>query len=237
MKMAGSAGILRRIVASAMLVLLAGCAGAPEASRSLTFDTNSDKAIVIIGTSVNRAQEEEIKAGRSLSSFWMEYNPDTQRLVPGGKTFLTRVEGGVFSEPGYLQPTVSVLEVDPGDYALIGAGFPHLMTTFVHSKDPPGQKDSLGRPQSWTYTVDPRLHVDPWADVDRRRNFAFSIYAGQVVYIGHFEFQKPTYFDGLLSTNYFLDSGAAREALRRFPGINADLLTLDLTQPPQSVAR
>src|SRR3546814_10217612 len=95
MKIVGSAETLNRIVAPAMLLLslLAGCAGAPEASRSLAFDSTRDTAIVILGTSVNHAQREEVRAGRSLSSFWVEYDPDTLRLVPGGKTFLSKVEG------------------------------------------------------------------------------------------------------------------------------------------------
>src|SRR3546814_2027080 len=94
-----------------LFALLAGGAGAPEASRSLAFDSTRDTAIVILGTSVNHAQREEVRAGRSLSSFWVEYDPDTLRLVPGGKTFLSKFEGGVFSEPRSLKPTVSVLQI------------------------------------------------------------------------------------------------------------------------------
>src|SRR3546814_20472203 len=108
----------------------------PRSTRTDTLFpyTTPVRSIVILGTSVNHAQREEVRACRSLSSFWVEYDPDTLRLVPGGKTFLSKVEGGVFSEPRYLKPTVSVLQVEPGYYALIGAGFPHLMTTFVDRK-------------------------------------------------------------------------------------------------------
>jgi hypothetical protein len=232
--------MMRRFAILAGLVLLAlagaGCSAAPEASRSLRFDAASKSAIVVIGTSVNEGQEEAIRSGRSLSSFWMEYDPDTRRLVPNGKTFLTKVEGGVFAEPSYLKPTVSVLEVEPGDYALIGAGFPHLGTTFVASKRPLGQRDFTGRPTSWHFTVDPRMHVEPEAPVERH-NFAFSLRPGELVYIGHFEFLKSGYSDGLRSINYFQDEAAARAALAEYPGIAGTMIVVDPAKPPQSVAR
>jgi hypothetical protein len=230
----------RRFAILAGVVLLtlagAGCAAAPEASRSLRFDAASKSAIVVIGTNANEGQEEAIRSGRSLSSFWMEYDPDARRLVPNGKTFLTKVEGGVFAEPSYLKPTVSVLEVEPGDYALVGAGFPHLGTTFVASKRPLGQRDFTGRPTSWHFTVDPRMHVEPDAPI-QRENFVFSVRPGEVVYIGHFEFQKSGYSDGLRSIDYSQDEKAAREVLARFPGVAAELITLDLREPLRSAAR
>src|SRR3546814_11264013 len=79
MKIVGSAETLNRIVAPAMLLLslLAGCAGAPEASRSLAFASTRDTAIVIPGTRVNHAQREEVRAGRRPSRFWVEYDPCT----------------------------------------------------------------------------------------------------------------------------------------------------------------
>lgn len=217
--------------------LVSACTLSADASRSLKFDSASDRAIVIIGTSANRAQVEQVRSGRSLSTFWQEYDLGSERLVPGGKTFQTRVGGGVFSEPEYLRPTISVLAVDPGDYALVGAGFPHLMTTFVQSNDGPGGTDHLGRRQSWHYTVDPRNHIDPDASVDRRRNFLFSVMPGQVLYIGHFEFRKSTYLDSLDSINYFQDEAAARKALEVFPGISGVMTTLEPGRPPQAVAR
>jgi hypothetical protein len=224
-------------VAAMIGALASGCAGPSDASRSLSFDSTSKKAIVIVGTSVNKAQQEEVRAGRSLSTFWQEYDPDTRRLLPGGRTFLTKVGASVFSEPEYLRPTVAVLEVDPGDYALIGAGFPHLMTTYVRSSDHPSQTDHMGRRESWTHTVDPRMHIDPAADVDPLLNFLFSVLPGQILYIGHFEFRKSTYLDSLSSINYFQDEAAARKALEDFPGIAGVMITVMPGQLPQSVAR
>lgn len=222
--------------ALSLALLAAGCTGAPEASRSLTFDATSDKAIVVIGTSTNRAQQEEIRAGRRLSTFWMEFDPARQRLVPGGKTFMTAVEGGVFSAPAYLKPTIAVLAVEPGSYALVGAGFPHLVSTFVPSKENSALQDSLGRRQSWTHTVDPRRHVDPAAEVGRG-HYRFSVSAGEILYIGHFEFEKWDYLDSIRSINHSQDEAAARAALAGYPGISGLMVTYDPASPPQSVAR
>src|SRR3546814_4447257 len=193
-----------------LLSLLAACAGSPEASLSLAFASTRDMSIVILGTSVNHAQREEVRAGRSLWSFWVEYDPDTLRLVPGGKTFLSKVEGGVFSEPRYLKPTVSVLQVEPGYYALIGAGFPHLMTTFVASKQNSGLGENMGELETWTHTVDPRRHIDPAAEVGRGRNFRFTVLPGVILYIGHFEFLKWDFRDRLRSLSYFQDRQSTR---------------------------
>lgn len=219
-----------------MALLAAGCTGAPEASRSLRFDAASSSAIVVIGTSVNREQVEEVRSGRSLSTFWQEYDVATRRLVPGGKTFRTTVATGAFSaEPAYLTPTVAVLEIEPGDYALVGAGFPHLMTTFTKVK--PGPQDERGRGQSWHFTVDPRMHIDPSAPVEPGQHFLFSAAAGEIVYIGHYEFLKPPYADTLMSINCYQDGAAARAALAAYPGISGPMVIYDPARPPQSVAR
>lgn len=218
-----------------MLLTLAGCAGSSGASRSLLFDSRSDTAIVVIATSVNREQQEEVTSGRSLSSFWMEYDPDSMHLVPGGKTFVTTVSASAFSDaPAYLKPTVSVLEVEPGAYVLVGAGFPHLMSTVVATK--PGQQDHRGRGQSWHFTVDPRVHIDPSAAVNRG-HYLFSVSPGEILYIGHFQFVKWDYIDSLRSINYAQDPAAARAALAAYPDISGIMVTYDFAKPPQSVAR
>ncbi|WP_193366769.1 hypothetical protein [Pelagibius marinus] len=215
--------------------LVSGCSGAPGVSHSLTFDATSDKAIVILGTSVTQEQQEEIRAGRSFSTFWLEYDPATERLVPDGATFETSIVASAFTEePAYVTPKVSVLEVDPGAYALIGAGFPHLMTTFVRSKE--GQKDYRGRGQSWHFTVDPRIHIDPAAEV-ARGNYLFTVSPGEILYIGHFEFVKWGYIDSLRGINYQQDASAARQALADYPGISGIMKTFDPARPPQSVSR
>jgi hypothetical protein len=227
-------------LAGLVLVALAaaGCSGAPEASRSLSFDAHSDKAVVIIGTSVTRAQEENIGTERSLSTFWQEYDPDAEHLVPGGKTFQTKIAASAFSaEPAYLKPTVSVLEIDPGDYALIGAGFPNLMTIYVRPRPTKLLNGGPGRRQSWYHTVDPRVHIDPEAAVVPRENFLFSVLPGQVLYIGHFQFVKSVFRDDLDSIRHSTDEASARKALAGYPGISGPMVTYDPTHPPQQVSR
>lgn len=229
---------LRLFLVTALLApLLAACAGSFDASRSTQFDSASDKAIVVVGTSVTRAQEREVRAGRSLETYWQEYDPDRQRLTPGGKTFLTKLGTTAFSAPEYTTPTVSVLEIDPGHYALVGAGFPHLMTLFVQSNDPLSGYRNQGRLQAWTYTVDPRRHIDPEAEVDPRENVLFSVEPGQIVYIGHLRFVKPPYIDRLVSISYSQDLSAAREALKAYPGIVGGIVPLDLTVKTETAAR
>ncbi|MEQ8357449.1 MAG: hypothetical protein RH942_18080 [Kiloniellaceae bacterium] len=221
-------GSLLRAAGLAFLTLsLAACSGAPEASRSLSFDAHSEKAIVVVGTSANAAQTLR-QSGESLSTFWQEYDPLARRLLAKGNIIRTKVFKAPFtpfvgSGRGYLDPTVTVLEVEPGDYALIAAGFPHLMTLFVRSID--------GNSQANTYVVDPTKYVDPEAKVDPRRNFVFSVDAGQIAYIGHFEFVKLQYFDKFVSINYSLDQATAQAALKEFPAIRGEITVLNLEEP------
>ena len=224
------------VLAGCFLLCLAatGCSGAPEASHSLHFDAHSDKAIVLIGTRVNLAQVDNVGVERSLSTFWQQYDPDTGHLVPGGETFQTKVVASPFSaEPAYLKPTVSVLEIEPGDYALIGAGFPNMMTTYVA----PRPSKLLNGNQSWHHTVDPRVHIDPQAAVNPRQQFLFSVLPGEVLYIGHFDFQKWPLDDSLRGLQHFQDEAAARAALAAYPGITGLMTTFDPKRPPQQVSR
>lgn len=228
-------GAIGMAVLIMLVLLIAGCSGGSDASRVLQFDGSSDTAIVVMGTSVNRAQQEEIRSGRSFSTFWQEYDPASDRLVPGGNTFSTSIVAGPFAaEPAYLTPTVSVLEVDPGAYALIGAGFPHLMSTFVRTKD--GPKDAEGRGQSWHFTVDPRVHIDPAAEVSGG-NYLFSVAAGEILYVGHFVFIKWGPSDSIRGITYSQDAAAARAKLADYPGISGLMTTFDPDSPPQSVSR
>lgn len=135
-----------------------------------------------------------------------------------------------------MKPTISVLEVDPGAYALVGAGVPHLASSFVESKRSSTPTDDRGRLQTWTHTVDPRRHIDPAAEVNRQ-NFLFSVSPGEILYIGHFEFLKWPFSDSIKSLNYFQDEDAARDALANYPGISGILVTFDPAKPPQSVSR
>lgn len=222
------------IAAALLLCLLAaGCASAPEASRSTQFGHSSETAIIVMGTSANAAQALH-QSGESLSTFWQQYDPLARRLIPSGNVLQTKVFKRPFTpftapDRGYLDPTVTVLEAVPGDYALIAAGFPHLMTLFVPTID--------GSRQADTYVVDPTKHVDPEANVDPGQNFVFSVSAGEIVYIGHLQFVKPALWDRIVSINYSLDTDAARAALNDYPRIKGEMLTLDLTLPTEQAAR
>lgn len=220
-----------------LTVVLSACASPFDVGSGTQFDASSDKAIVLVGTSVSRVQADGAGSVRRLETYWQQYDPAASRLQSGGESFLTRLGASPVAEPEYLVPTVSVLQVDPGDYALIGAGFPHLMTLYVESKNTFTRTDPLGNAESWTHTVDPRRHIDPQAQVYPRQNLVFSVAAGQIVYIGHLRFEKPQYIDNLVSIDYTHDEVAAREALARFPGIAGEMVTLDLRRPAQSVSR
>ena len=233
MKIAGNAAVLHWTVASFIMLLLAGCAGNSGTGRSTAFGPSSETAIMVIGTSASAAQVLS-DSGASLSTFWQQYDPLARRLIPGGNTVQTKVFKRRFTpfvspDRGYLDPTVAVLDVAPGDYALTAAGFPHLMTLFVPTRD--------GNRQAGTYVVDPTKHVDPAAEVDPRSNYTFSVSAGQIVYIGHFQFVKPPLWDRISSINYTLDPNAARAALDDYPGIEGEMLTLDLSRTTEQAAR
>lgn len=223
-------GGLRALLVVLLVPLLSACAAGMSADPSTQFGPASEKAIVLLGTSVTTDQGES-RAGRSLSTYWQEYDLSTERLRPQGGSFLTKVHKGVFSDSDYRRPTVTVLEVDPGDYALIGAGFPHLMTLYVRSID--GSR----RVNARAYVVDPRKYIDPQAAVDSRKNALFSVAAGQIVYIGHFEFVKLRYLDNLVSINYSQDVAAARQTLKDFPGIKGEMLILNLEEPTETARR
>ncbi|MGE5768065.1 MAG: hypothetical protein ACM35H_12820, partial [Bacteroidota bacterium] len=194
------------------MLLLASCAGGAGAGRSTSFGPSSKMAIVVIGTSANAAQVLR-DSGESLSTFWQQYDPLARRLIPGGNTIQTKVFKRPFTpfiaaDRGYVDPTVTVLEALPGDYALTAAGFPHVMTLFVRARG--------GNRQAGTYVVDPTKHVDPKAEVNPRSNYVFSVAAGQIIYIGHFQFVKAPLWDSISSISYSLDPVAARAALDQY---------------------
>jgi hypothetical protein len=220
-------------IVSAVMLLLAGCAGGSGVGRSTAFGPSSKTAIVVIGTSANTAQFLS-HSGASLSTFWQQYDPLARRLIPAGNTLQTKVFKRQFTpfiaaDRGYLDPTITVLEAIPGDYALTAAGFPHVMTLFVRTRD--------GNRQAGTYVVDPTKHVDPRAEVNPRSNYVFSVSAGQIIYIGHFQFVKAPLRDNISSINYSLDADAARAALHHYPGIEGEIVMLDLTRATEQAAR
>jgi|GEM_PF-6847376 len=216
--------LLRRFRLFVLLPLLAACTADIRAESDIEFGPSSATAIVVVGTSTNRAQVHSW-SGQSLSTFWQEYDPAARQLVRDGRSFRTKVLRGPLISTDYETPTVTVHEVVPGDYALTAAGFPHIMTLFV-----PRVFD--GRNPG--YVVDPRRHIAPEAQVDPRTNFVFSVDPGEIVYIGHFNFTKDLVLDQLVGIDYDLHPEAARAALADFPGIRGDLRVLDLRNQTES---
>lgn len=214
-----------------MIPLISACATSTDAGTSTKFDAASDQAIVLLGTNVQWF-EGYVGVGESLTTYWLEYDPDKMRLVPEGKTFWTAVNNGVWSKTDYRRPSMKVMEVEPGDYALVGAGFPRSKALFVRTKD--GSRHI----EANTYYVDPRKYIDPQAPVNTRENFLFSVAPGQVVYIGSFEFVKPHQLvDMIIGIGYSQDLSAAREALKDYPGISGPIIPLDLRIATETAAR
>jgi len=208
--------------------LAVGCAGSSDASRSLSFDAASDKAVVVLGTSIDRKHvapdDPWYRVPHSLLSHWQQYSPDTMQLDAGGGRLKTlrMSDGGA---------TLHVVEVDPGDYALIGAMVGRTLTLFV---EPTG-------------TI--RFHYEGVSDqalagigtqgsVVTSRNFVFSVRPGEVAYIGHFDFVHAGAGEHkIVKVDYWQEAAAARAALQEYPGITAEMLTLNLTLPTEQAAR
>jgi hypothetical protein len=213
----------------------AGCQAAPEASRSLSFDATSDKAVVVFGTSADRNQtapeDPWYREPRSLLTHWQQYDPESKLLVPEGSRVKSLRSDGFLENTDRQVATVHVLEVDPGDYALIATMLGRTLTLFV---EPTGNI---------------RYHYDGVSDralagittrgpVAPGRHFVFSVRPGQVVYIGHFDFVHAGNGNHkIVDINHSQEADAARAALRDYPGIEGDLVTLDLSRPTEQAAR
>jgi hypothetical protein len=228
----------RRLACVAALALVAGlglasCAMTTEAPTSVTFDKSSDTAIVLLGTNV-QWWDGYIGVGRSVASYWQEYDPRTKRLVPGGHTFWTDVSDTIWVKSDYRRPTIRVLEVAPGSYAMTAAavtapGLVQVSSAFVAMKTP-----GASGVRTKGHFIDPREHIAPSAAIDDQKNFVFSVPAGQIIYIGHFEFVRAHgNSDVIVDVNYSFDETAARTALAEYPAITGDMVTLNLALPTE----
>jgi hypothetical protein len=178
-----------------------------------------------------------IGVGRSVASYWQEYDPSAMRLVPGGETFWTEVSDTIWVVSDYRRPTMNVMEVVPGDYAMTVAsatapGMVQVSTAFV-PMNTPGATGIRARGRF----IDPRERIAPNAAVDEKKNFLFSASAGQVIYIGNFEFVRASNdSEVIVDINYSRDEAAARAALGEYPGISAEMITLNLALPTEQAA-
>jgi hypothetical protein len=74
--------------------------------------------------------------------------------------------------------------------------------------------------------------------VDPKKHFHFSVEPGQIVYIGHFNFLHPGGGNHrIVDVVYSLNVAAARAALKDYPGITGEMITLNLALPTEQAAR
>lgn len=215
-----------------IMLVVAGCAGPSEVSRSLAFDSTSDKAIVVLGSST--WWEEDFRdPDQSLTLHWQAFDPKTLRLLPDGRSFASLTRGSARLDRADPYPAARVLLVEPGSYALVAAGSGSAKTFYVQIQDRYKDKWIVN-----DFHLDPRKYIEPQAPVAYGGNYLFTVEAGQIVYLGHFEFRRSSRYLGPFPwVRRFEDAAAARKALAEFPGIAGPMITLDPTKPSQSAAR
>ncbi|MPZ11602.1 MAG: hypothetical protein GEU89_15550 [Kiloniellaceae bacterium] len=219
------------------LVLASACAGPATIDSSARFDAASDKAILVLGSST-LWKEDFRDPDRSLTLHWQEFDPKTLRLVPGGKGFTSLTRGSVRLKRADPYPAAQVLRVEPGSYALVAAGSGSSKTLYVQQKDRYVNKWGHTMVRGHYVYIDPLEYIDPGAQLAVGQNYMFSVAAGQVVYLGHFEFARHTrYLGGFTRARRFEDEVAARAALAGYPGISGPMIIVNPAKPPQSVAR
>jgi hypothetical protein len=214
------------------VLALAGCAGNSSAPKSLSFDADSDKAIVVVGGSILWAENYR-DPDQSLTLHWQAFDPKTLRLVPEGAAFASLTRAAVRLDRDDPYPPVRVLQVEPGSYALVAAGSGVSKTFYVPLQDRYKSKWMVN-----DFHLDPRKYIEPQAPVAYGSNHLFSVEAGQIVYLGHYEFTRSSRYLGVSPlARRFEDEAAARNALAEFPGIAGTMITLDPARPSQSALR
>jgi hypothetical protein len=217
------------------LLLASACAESPTASKSLSFDAKSGKAIVVLGGSIFW-KEDFRDPDQSLTLHWQAFDPKTLRLVPEGKGFSSLTRGAVRLKIDDPYPPARVLQVEPGSYALVAAGSGLSKTLYVPVQD--RYKNKWG--QTWVndHYVDPLEYIEPQAQLAYGKNYLFSVEAGQIVYLGHFAFGRASRYLGRFSwARRIEDEAAARAVLAEYPGIAGTMIVVDPAKPPQSVFR
>ena len=213
--------------------LVSACAQSSNAPHSLVFDSESDKAIVLIGTSLDRNQiapeNDWNKRPHSLVTHWQQYDPHIMQLVPGGARVTSLRQNSIWAKAAH-DPVVQVLEIEPGDYALIGVTIYKTTTTLL-----PLKNSNFRRYTTPGLPLDDEIEMQ--GEVTPKSNFLFSVRPGKVVYIGHFDFvHAGGRSHKIVDINYWQDEAAARAALKDFPGITDDMVTLNLTLPTEQAA-
>ena len=221
---------------AAVGALLSGCTwSASEAPQSISFDKTSTKAVVILSTSNHRLpsapEDGVLERPNSLATHWQAYDRGTLQLVPDG-ALMTSVRGhNAFDRTTVRDTVVQVLEVEPGDYALIAVSNTRTVTSFF-----PLNETGFSSGQSVSpYNGGLRMRG---GQVDPKKHFRFSVEPGQIIYIGHFDFLHPGGGNHrIVDVAYSLDEAEARAALQDYPGIKGEIVSLNLKLPNEQAAR
>jgi len=226
---------LTHALALLLLALAAACAAPTTLDPSARFDADSDKAIVVVGSSIFWADDFR-DPDQSLTLHWQAFDPHTLRLVPDGKGFTSLTRAAVRMKIADLYPPAQVLQVEPGFYGLVAAGSGVSKTFYVPIQERYSNK--WGHISVKGPHIDPLDYIEPQAQLVQGKNYLFSVEAGQIVYLGHFAFGRESrYLGGFDWAHRVVDEDAARAALAAYPGISGTMITLDPTKPPQSVSR
>lgn len=219
----------------ASVPFLVACAGSSNAPKSLSFNAASEKAIVVVGGNIFWTDDFR-DPDKSLLLHWQEFDPRALRLVPGGKGFTGLTRASVRRKRADPYPPAQVLQVEPGSYALVAAGSGSFKSVFVSVKERYTSK--------WGSTVvkdrylDPQKYIEPQARLTYGRNYLFSVEAGQIIYLGHFEFVRSSrYLGRFTSVRRYEDEAAARAALADYPEISGTMIVVDPEKPAQSATR
>ena len=224
-----------RALAVLLLSLAAACAAPTTLDPSARFDAGSDKAILVIGGSILWTEDFR-DPDQSLSLHWQAFDPKTLRLVTDGKGFAAITRRAVRMSIDDPHPPALVLQVDPGSYALVAAGSGSSKTAYLPIQD--RFKNQWGSTWVRDPYIDPMKYIDPEARLAPGDNQMFSVEAGQIVYLGHFDFGRDSRYLAIFSgARRFEDEAAARAALAEYPGIAGTMIVVDPAKPPQSVAR
>jgi hypothetical protein len=227
--------VVPRALALVLLALAAACAAPTIPDRSVRFDATSDQAIVVLASSVYWTEDFR-DPDKSLTLHWQQFDPKTLRLVPGGKGFTSLTRGAVRTRRDDPYPPAQVLQVEPGSYALVAAGSGLSKTIYVATQE--RYRNKWGHKLVKDHYIDPLKYIEPQARLAYGKNQLFSVEAGQIVYLGHFEFSRNSrYLSNSATPRRVEDEAAAQAALAGYPGISGPMIVVDPAKPPQSTAR
>jgi hypothetical protein len=218
-----------------LLVSLAGCAAPSVLDPSARFSADSDKALVVVGSSIFWADDFR-DPDQSLTQHWQAFDPRTLHLVPDGQSFTSLTRAAVRMKIADPLPPAQVLLVEPGSYALVAAGSGTSKTFHVPVREQ--YRNRWGFIRVKGPYLDPLAYIEPEAQLAEGKNLLFAVEAGQIVYLGHFVYARHSrYLSGFDQARRVIDEAAARAALAAYPGISGTMVTLDPAKPPQQVLR